>query len=460
MLGFGDGVPTSRYLYGRVDDDVSSDEIKCSGNESSLYECTGCTGTGDYGCDYGCGPWQGWGRKGKNYVRPWGPGVVCSHTESSVDLSGKLLVADKVDTENYCLTNSWDIEGSNWGTGRRKGDYESFSGIAALSCDQCMNEVLCYYVRLLTRGRPGAFKIPYDNGLFIENIVRIADKNGDNVVNFEEFKSKFDEYLKISFNILDRNGDGSIDEVLTNASIKEYNLIFFEEILKILVEYFDRNRDQSISTDDFIFALSQKDENEDGKVTFSELGVSSNSLPAPLYTAYTLLDEDQDEKLTMEELLSFLRRTFKIIDKSGDCYINIEEVIAALNESNLPDDFQLGLKLVGQQYLTLAKYTVDRFITKANTNDDGKVTFEEIVKFADFPFIDSIIPIVALMGYPHVPTVQYLFGYYREYRYRLRHSLTKDRDSVWVVWLTTLNTFLASPVYQSAPPTQCGLGGE
>jgi len=74
------------------------------------------------------------------------------------------------------------------------------------------------------------------------------------------------------------------------------------------------------------------------------------NLPAPIYTAYTLLDEDQNEKLTMDEMLSFVRRTLTIIDQNGDCYINLEEITGALDESKLPTDFQLGMKLLGQQF--------------------------------------------------------------------------------------------------------------
>eukprot|EP00092_Neocalanus_flemingeri_P019262 GFUD01020866.1.p1 GENE.GFUD01020866.1~~GFUD01020866.1.p1 ORF type:complete len:514 (+),score=114.57 GFUD01020866.1:80-1621(+) len=393
-----------------------------------------------------------------NRFRLYGSGYVRILTDGStvaVDMSSKLVrPAEKVDKEDYCLADTWESNDS----------YGDDNGTLALSCDPCLEEVLCYFVRLyfiiLTDRSRLLIGGRERDGVFVDNIVRIGDKNGDNEVNFEEFESKIVEYLKIAFNILDRDNDGSIDEVLTNEAIKEYSLEFFEQILKNAVEYFDSNGDKSISTDDFISVLRFNDRNEDGEVTIYELiGTSLINLPAPLYTAYTLLDEDQDEKLTVDEMLGFLRRTFTIIDKNGDCNINLEEIVTALGASNLKEDFQLGIKLIGQQYITLAKYFVNGFIAKADKNKDTKVTLEEIIKFADFSFIDRSIQIAPSMGYPNGPAFLYLTGGY-ERGYGPSNSWREQRERIVVVWLTTLNTFLNNPVYQSTPSTQCGLAGQ
>ena len=155
---------------------------------------------------------------------------------------------------------------------------------------------------------------------FRYNIVRVADKNGDNQVDFDEFKSKIVEYLTIVFNILDRNDDGSVDEVLTNESFNEYSLDFIEELLKNVVAFFDFNEDNSISLEDLKDVMYVPDRNRDGVFSISDfIGQSLINLPAPLYIAYTLLDKDQDEKLTMEEMLSFVSRTLTIIDQNGEC---------------------------------------------------------------------------------------------------------------------------------------------
>ena len=287
---------------------------------------------------------------------------------------------------------------------------------------------------------------------FRYNIVRVADKNGDNQVDFDEFKSKIVEYLTIAFNILDRNDDGSVDEVLTNESFNEYSLDFIEELLKNVVAFFDYNEDNSISLEDLKDVMYVPDRNRDGVFSISDLiGQSLINLPAPIYTAYTLLDKDQDDKLTMEEMLSFVRRTFTIIDQNGDCYINLEEIIGALDESKLPTDFQLGVKLLGQQYFTIAKHFLDVFIAKADTDGDSKVFLEEIIGFGDFSYIESVVRVAGAMGSPHYGIVSFLGG---------SAEGRKGKDSALVIGLTALHHFLDNPVYEAAPVEQCGLNGE
>eukprot|EP00092_Neocalanus_flemingeri_P047654 GFUD01054078.1.p1 GENE.GFUD01054078.1~~GFUD01054078.1.p1 ORF type:complete len:523 (-),score=119.66 GFUD01054078.1:146-1714(-) len=400
-----------------------------------------------------------------SHFYPYGSGYVRILTDGShvrlltdgftvaFDMSSIIRPAEKVDTEDYCLADTWETDNGD--------SFDDDNEILALSCDPCLEEVLCYFARIFFNGLTGRRRLliggDVRQGVIFDNIVRIGDKNGDNAVNFEEFESKIVDYLKIAFKILDRDNDGSIDEVLTNEAIKEYRLEFFEQILENAVEYFDSNEDTSISTEDFLSVLRFNDRNEDGEVTIYELiGLSLINLPAPLYTAYTLLDEDQDEKLTVDEMFGFLRRTFTIIDSNGDCNINLEEIVTALGASNLKEDFQLAIQLIGQQYITLAKYFVDGFIAKADSNKDTKVTLEEIVKFADFSFIDRSIQIALSMGYPNGPTFSYLTGGYR----RGHGTWREQRDRAVVVWLTTLNTFLDNPVYQSTPPTHCGLAGQ
>merc|ERR1711936_844373 len=278
---------------------------------------------------------------------------------------------------------------------------------------------------------------------------------------FDEFKSKFVEYITTAFNILDRNKDESIDEVLTNDSIEEYSLHIFEELLKNVVEYFDNDEDESISTEDFFpSGFSYSDRNKDGKVTISELiGHSLINLPAPIYTAYRLLDEDQDEIFTLDELLGFLWKTFKIIDKNGDCYFNLEEIIVALGESGLPDDFQLGVKLIGQQYLTLGKYFINGIIDRADVNNDKKVDLEEVVKFSDFSFIESSVYVAKNMASPNYPTLSYITGLWFGYGSGPRPR-SEDEQRALVVWLTTMNNFLENTVYTTVPAPKCGPGAQ
>ena len=312
-------------------------------------------------------------------------------------------------------------------------------------------QVFCFYVRMLfdymSLGEKTIYRSEWD--VLKNNAVNVGDQNGNNEVDFEEFKLKFVEYITIAFNTLDKNNDGSIDEVLGNHSFHEYSLQFFEHLLRNVFEFFDNNEDESISTEDFIQAIENMDTNEDGQVSLYELiGLSLINLPAPIYTAYTLLDENQDEKLSMDEMLDFLTRTFTKLDQNGDCNINLEEIIDALDGSGLALDFQLGIKLVGQQYLTIAKYMIDQVVSNADTNEDTIVTLEEILQFSDFSLIDSSVRVALIMGDPNMGVVSYLTG--------SMHADTLGLgDKALVAWLTTLHTFLDSPVYKDQPALPC-----
>ena len=70
---------------------------------------------------------------------------------NAIDLSGKLqLMEEEVETENYCLAETFETYG--WKPLRHIGGEEygrdSFDGPVALSCDQCKDQVC--WVALLT----------------------------------------------------------------------------------------------------------------------------------------------------------------------------------------------------------------------------------------------------------------------------------------------------------------------
>ena len=267
-----------------------------------------------------------------------------------------------------------------------------------------------------------------DNVLLLVNFVNVCDKNQDDIVTFEEFQTTVVEYLTLIFNILDKNKNGSVNAL--NVSMEIFSLELFEEILKQVIRYFDNNGDNAISTED---------SNGSGQFPLADLiGLGLINLPAPIYTAYTLLDEDQDEVFTAEELLTFLRKLFTIIDKNENCYIGQEEFIDMLGENDLPNDYQLGVKLVSQHYLTLAQYFVDEFLAVADANTDGELTLEEALQFSGFDLIESSISVAASMG-QLPPGAAYLAG---------------SQQSL-VVWLTTLQSLLGSQEWDNKQETLC-----
>jgi hypothetical protein len=187
-------------------------------------------------------------------------------------------------------------------------------------------------------------------------------------------------------------------------------------------------------------ARRYSDRNDDGELTLSELlGTSLISLPSPVYNLYSKLDRNKDERLSREEALDFLWRTFVLIDSNSDCFITEDEVVALLRQVGVPGDIQLAVRLILKQYLTLGSYLVLQFAEKARTGS-LRVTVEDVIDFNDFDFIEEMIPAVLQLGAPS-GAVFYLTGGGRRDRSRER-----DQDFL-EVWLTVLQDLLEQSVY-------------
>lgn len=403
MLGYGDGEPAEGSDYGWVETEEGGlDVFTCTGDEDSLYDCPQSSNE----CGSGVGA-----------------GVICSSIDGSavqLSQSGQLMKqGQEIETEDYCLAENWE-------NGFAKYDY-----VGVLSCDRCKEKVVCSYLQDAFKSlieNDGIIDKNPDNVLLLVNFVNVCDKNQDDIVTFEEFQTTVVEYLTLIFNILDKNKNGSVNAL--NVSMEIFSLELFEEILKQVIRYFDNNGDNAISTED---------SNGSGQFPLADLiGLGLINLPAPIYTAYTLLDEDQDEVFTAEELLTFLRKLFTIIDKNENCYIGQEEFLDMLGENDLPNDYQLGVKLVAQHYLTLAQYFVDEFLAVADANTDGELTLEEALEFSGFDLIESSIPVAASMG-QLPPGAAYLAG---------------SQQSL-VVWLTTLQSLLGTQEWDNKQETLC-----
>jgi len=64
--------------------------------------------------------------------------------------------------------------------------------------------------------------------------------------------------------------------------------------------------------------------------------VSLINLPAPLYRLYASLDKDKNEKLSLDEANNFIKGALAMVDHNKDCSIDIDEIIATLDECKLP----------------------------------------------------------------------------------------------------------------------------
>ena len=93
------------------------------------------------------------------------------------------------------------------------------------------------------------------------SVVRIADKNEDEAVNFEEFKAAAKDYVGKVFNFLDSDEDGYLDE---DVSIKSLSAKLFLKALDETYLFLDVNQDDILSVEDAPTGAF-RDRNDDGK---------------------------------------------------------------------------------------------------------------------------------------------------------------------------------------------------
>ena len=138
-------------------------------------------------------------------------------------------------------------------------------------------------------------------GALSELFVGECDTNGDNAVDFDEFFDKLKYYIRSTFESLDENEDGSIlDEAKDGDIFNSISYQFFEALLNEVFEFFDSNKDGTLSVEDDIFFFDDIFEcadsewfelNQGGprhRITCTDaLDRFLISLPAPIYNLYT-----------------------------------------------------------------------------------------------------------------------------------------------------------------------------
>ena len=281
-----------------------------------------------------------------------------------------------------------------------------------------------------------------------QNVVLVGDKNADFSVNFEEFRSLVEKYVGKIFRYLDSDEDGYLDE---DVSVKSLSAKVLIETLNELYQFADINQDDILSVEDAPQGKF-RDRNDDGKISLREVfRVSMINLPAPLYRLYATLDKDKNEKLSLEEADNFIKGTIDVIDQNKDCSIDIDELIATLKESKLPDDYQLAMKLLGDYAITLADYCLRKIVTAADTDGDKKTSLAELIGMKDPSVFYDVSKVVMNMGRPHRRTSEFLIGEGRPY--------TRDhREAVREMWLTVLYDFVDNRKFEAVPNNFCKLG--
>jgi len=490
-LGFDGGYATTESKYGSVDLNTQAcfDQVRCRGSESSLVNCRHesqddcgdsegagvvCYGGQDHDSD-GDGVWDEEDSDNDNdgiadseqygYNYP-GPGASADDTGAILlSKSGQLTI--KADTDRY--GGSTNVQTTTYKSGEfcLAEDLEDDEQAKALVCDSCMSKVLCANIMELFKSlsysgsrssRSERFVLslgdgegPRRNDDMIRNIILVADTEGDEKVTFDEFNAKINSYVKEVFGFLDANGDDSLEIALKEASVKKINLKILLDILHNLMTFFDVNEDDILSVEDAP-ERTFRDRNDDGKINLREVfGTSPINLPAPLYRLYTLLDRNKNEKLSFEEATNFIKGTFYVIDQNEDCFIDLDEFIATLSEKTLPKEYQIAVKLIGDQYFTLLDFALELIITAADKDGDKKTTLAEIIDMDNPDFISTIVKVATNMGMPNMKAVYFLLGEERRYGSR------DKQGAVVEMWLNVLYDFVDSRKYGQVPKTMCGI---
>ena len=176
-------------------------------------------------------------------------------------------------------------------------------------CNGVFTKVACSYARdtfyfyLVNDWRTKRKIIRKDQGrrTLSELFLAVCDTNGDDAVDFEEFFDRLKFYIRTAFEVLDENKDGSIlDEAKDGNIFKSISYPFFETLLNQVFEFFDSNKDGTLSVEDDIFFFDDIFEcadsewfelNQGGprhRITCTDaLDRFLISLPAPIYNLYT-----------------------------------------------------------------------------------------------------------------------------------------------------------------------------
>jgi len=294
------------------------------------------------------------------------------------------------------------------------------------------------------------------------SLTALFDTNHDDRVYIEEVYNKLRDYARMAFTVLDEDKDGSLaNEADAGNILKKFSTEFFKKVLAIAFDYFDSNNDNIVDQSDAFFMDGYEergvfrrylDRNWDGHVALSEaLHVPSlYHIPGPFYGLYSRIDKNLDEKLTLEEATNATINLFSLVDSDSDCYVTPAEVIAMLDDVGLLWDYQLAVNMFMHKYLALGQTLAKMFIARADADQDNRVTFDELEKFSDFDFVDSV--------YRPLREVVDLFDFdYPERSFRLRRGM--DDYETEALLFTALQNLTQNPVFLGAPrETTCTKG--
>jgi len=291
-------------------------------------------------------------------------------------------------------------------------------------------------------------------------IVKLADSDGDKIVNFTEFLNFAEIYLRKAFSAIDLNKDNNISEEEAVSSVTRANFAVIESALLQMFVLADLDKDGRLSTRDI--PMRKRDEldlNGDGFVSLKELlGHPIIFFPGPIQSVYRILDSNKDQIINREEannFINFLGKIFNVLDINSDCFVPLDEALKAFGNAGLPKDFLLAMELMIRPYSALGRYLVLSAMEAADADSDGLLSLQEILNFESKSFVDSThaVALPVYMSQSNQSTL-YLQG---KMDFEGRQPQDKEEENRWfnkalAVWLSTFQGVISEPAFQLPRP--------
>jgi len=234
----------------------------------------------------------------------------------------------------------------------------------------------------------------YAQGLepLVSSLFEELDTNGDLRISSEEFKGFCAKLLGGIFKMNDPNSDGFVtsEELLSGDAPTVSNSGLVPLFFKIL----DVNKDGFLSTEDvipqeLIPLVDMFDANRDGVVGLQEYNQNNGLLglpeaPTELVILYNKIDKNADDKFTLAEIEGFLTACLEIMDANSDGVITLDEQATVFTQAGLPRT--LAERGMSRFQMSRSSDSVNQLITILDTNNDDKISQDEVNDILDYPF--------------------------------------------------------------------------
>jgi len=227
--------------------------------------------------------------------------------------------------------------------------------------------------------------------------ILIADKNEDEQISFEEIRNKSMDCLQTMFNLADQNDNGEISindineiriahseimEIFEHAfeiidkgtnGENEINIAHDVPVLGKYVQEFDLNADGKITIKDAYMAMEEKCHPGSNRLLYYNLAQISKNV-----------DKNQNGILHHDEIMEFVKRVLKVIDRNNNTYVDEEDAYAFIQDKHdsVPEfeiesikDFVRGLKdFVKSEFSKLA----NKILEEVDEDGNGAISQEEL----------------------------------------------------------------------------------